>query len=329
MKNRQLGANGPSVGAFGFGCMQLTPHTLGRQSYDEAEGVATIQAALDAGISLLNTGDFYSMGLNEMLVGKAIVGRRDQAYVSVKFGAMRSTSGGFGGFDFRPNAVKNFCCYSLQRLGVDVIDLYQPGRADPTLPVEDTIGAIADLIKEGKVRHLGVSEYNAAQLRRAHAVHPVTALEIEYSLASRFIEPEILPTARELGVGVVAYSVVTKGLLTGSISGELPPGDVRQMFPKFQGENLKKNMAAVEQFKQMAERKGATPAQIAIAWVLAQGNDIVPVIGMSSRGRIPENLKALSIELTANDLAELNSLFAPGVIAGGRYPGALAAIAAS
>ena len=183
--------------------------------------------------------------------------------------------------------------------------------------------------KSDAIRHLGVSEYNAAQLRRAHAVHPVTALEIEYSLASRFIEPEILPTARELGVGVVAYSVVTKGLLTGSISGELPPGDVRQMFPKFQGENLKKNMAAVEQFKQMAERKGATPAQIAIAWVLAQGNDIVPVIGMSSRGRIPENLKALSIELTANDLAELNSLFAPGVIAGGRYPGALAAIAAS
>ena len=185
------------------------------------------------------------------------------------------------------------------------------------------------MIKEGKVRHLGVSEYNAAQLRRAHAVHPVTALEIEYSLASRFIETEILPTARELGVGIVAYSVVTKGLLAGSVLAELPPDDVRRTFPKFQGENLKKNIAAVERFKQMAQRKGVTLAQIAIAWVLAQGKDIVPIVGTSRRGRIPENLKAVDIQLTANDLAELNSLFAPGAIVGARYPGPLAAIAAS
>ncbi len=262
-----------------------------------------------------------SAGASEMLVGKAIRDRRDQAFVSVKFGALRSAAGPFLGFDCRPNAVKNFCAYSLRRLGVEVIDLYQPARVDPGVPVEDTIGAVADLIKEGKVRRLGVSEYNAAQLRRAHAIHPVAALEIEYSLASRFIEAEILPTARELGVSVAAYSVITpKGLLTGDMPPQLAPGDERAAFPRFQGENLKKNIAAVDGLKRVADAKGATPAQIAIAWVLAQGSDIVSVIGMSSRKRVPENLKAADIVLLEDDLSQLDALFRPGAIAGGRYP---------
>ena len=329
MQLRRLGTDGPKVFALGLGCMRMTPLTPGQSAFNEAEVIATIHAALDAGVSLLNTGDFYSMGLNELLIGKAIRDRRDQAFVSVKFGAQRSAAGAFLGFDMRPNAVKNFCAYSLQRLGVDVIDLYQPARVDPGVPLEDTIGAVADLIQEGKVRHLGVSEYNAAQLRRAHAVHPVTALEIEYSLASRFIEPEILPAARELGVGVVAYSVVTQGLLTGTFPSELPPGDERQVFPRFQGENLKRNVAAVEALRHVADAKGATPAQIAIAWVLAQGPDIVPIVGMSRRERLPENLAALEIRLSPDDLATLDALFHSDAIVGGRYPAALAAIAAS
>lgn len=329
MKHKTLGSNGPSISEIGLGCMRMTPLVLGRDKMDEAEGIATIQAALEVGVSMLNTGDFYSMGLNEMLVAKAIRDRRDQAFVSVKFGALRSTTGAFLGFDMRPKAVKNFCAYSLQRLGVDEIDLYQPARVDPEVPVEDTIGAVAELVQEGKVRYVGVSEYNAAQLRRAHAVHPIAALEIEYSLASRFIEAEILPTARELGVGVVAYSVVTQGLLTGSFPATLPAGDERQVFPRFQPENLKKNIAVVQGLAEIAKTKGATPAQIAIAWVMAQGDDIVPIVGMSSRKRIAENLGALEVELSAGDLSRLDVLFAPGAIVGGRYPEALARIAAS
>ena len=329
MKIRQLGADGPAVSQIGLGCLRMTLPPAGGGRVDEVEGIATIHAALDAGVSFLNTGDFYSAGANEILVGKAIKDRRDQAIVSVKFGALRSASGPFLGFDCRPNAVKNFCAYSLQRLGVEVIDLYQPCRVDPGVPLEDTIGAVADLIKEGKVRYLGVSEYNAAQLRRAHAVHPVAALEIEYSLASRFIEAEILPAARELGVGVAAYSVITKGLLTGEMPSQLAPGDERAVFPRFQGENLKKNIAAVDGLIRLAEVKGATPAQLAIAWVMAQGPDIVPIVGMSSRKRVPENLKAADIELSRDDLARLDALFRPGVIAGGRYPAALEAVAAS
>ncbi|MGE4431142.1 MAG: aldo/keto reductase [Sphingobium sp.] len=320
MEMRKLGANGPQISAIGLGCMRMTPLTVQGGWTGKAEGIATIHAALDAGVTLINTGDFYSMGANEALVGEVLRDRRDKAFVSVKFGAMRSPSGQFLGFDARPNAIKNFCSYSLQRLGVEVIDLYQPARIDPGVPVEDTIGAVADLIKEGKVRYLGVSEYNADQLRRAHAVHPVTALEIEYSLASRFIEPEILPTARELGVGVIPYSVVTQGLLTGTLSTDLPADDTRRMFPRFQGDNLAKNMAAVDALRAIAERKGATPAQIAVAWVLAQGDDLVPLVGMSNRSRLPENLGALDLDLTPEDLADLDRAFAPGAIAGSRYP---------
>ena len=320
MDVRQLGKAGPQVSSLGLGCMRMTALRGVDTGAGDAEAIATIHAALDAGVSLLNTGDFYGMGANELLVGKAIKDRRDQAFVSVKFGTLRSPTGAMLGFDCRPQAVKNFCSYSLRRLGVDVIDLYQPARVDPAVPIEDTIGAIADLIQDGKVRYLGVSEFNAEQLRRANAVHPVSALEIEYSLASRFIEDEILPAARELGVGIVAYGVVTQGLLTGAVSAELPPGDVRRMFPRFQGDNLQKNLAAVAALRTVAEAKGKTLAQLAIAWVLAQGKDIVPLIGMSNRSRVPENLAALEVELTDADLETLDTAFAPGAIAGFRYP---------
>src|SRR6201996_5210039 len=214
MKNRRLGKNGPLVSAIGLGCMRMSG-MVGRRTDDDSESLSTIRAALDAGINLLDTGDFYGMGHNEMLVSKAIAGRRDDAFLSVKFGALRSPSGAFLGADLRGNSVKNFAAYSLQRLNVDVIDLYQPGRLDPSIPVEETIGAITDLIREGKVRYLGLSEVNAQQLRKAHAIHPVSALQIEYSLASRFIEKDILPTARELGIAVVAYNVTAQRLLTG------------------------------------------------------------------------------------------------------------------
>ena len=329
MDMRQLGRDGPTVAALGVGCMRMTALRGADPVGGDVEGIATIHAALDAGLTLLNTGDFYGTGANELLVGKAIRDRRDQAFVSVKFGVLRSPSGAPLGFDCRPNAVKNFCSYSLRRLGVDVIDLYQPARVDPNVPVEDTVGAVADLIKEGKVRHLGVSEYNAGQLRKAHAVHPVAALEIEYSLTSRFIEEEILPTARELGVGLVPYGVVNQGLLTGSVSGELPEGDARRVFPRFQGENLQKNLEAVAVLRRVAERRGGTPAQVAIAWVLAQGRDIVPLIGMSRSARVPENLGALDVRLTDGDLAELGTAFAPGAIAGFRSPEAARATLAS
>lgn len=284
-------------------------------------GIATIQAALDAGINLLNTGDFYGMGHNEMLVGRALQGRRDQAIVSVKFGAQKSPSGAFLGFDSRPASIKNFAAYSLQRLGVEVIDIYQPARIAPDVPIEDTVGAIADLIQEGKVRFLGLSEANAAQLRRAHAVHPVTALEIEYSLATRLLERDILPTARELGVGIVGYGVVAQGLLLGDMTAPLPPEDRRaKLFPRFQGPNLVHNLERVAVLKELAAARGCTPAQLAIAWVLTRGADIVPLVGMSQPGRLPENLAALDLSLSAADLLLLDETFADGAIVGDRQP---------
>jgi aryl-alcohol dehydrogenase-like predicted oxidoreductase len=271
---------------------------------------------------MLNTGDFYGMGHNEMLIGRALKGRRrDDAVISVKFGAQRSPTGAFLGFDTRPAAVKNFAAYSLKRLGVDVIDMYQPARIDPSVPVEDTVGAIADLIEEGKVRYLGLSEANAEHLRRAHAVHPVSALEIEYSLATRLIEPEILPTARELGVGIVAYSVVAQGLLLGTIEGPLPADDPRgHLFPRFQGDNLLHNLERVAVLKELAAAREASPAQVAIAWVLSRGDDIVPLIGMSRPGRLPENLATVDMQLSPGELAMLDEAFAPGAIAGDRQP---------
>jgi aryl-alcohol dehydrogenase-like predicted oxidoreductase len=288
--------------------MRMSSFAGPKSSTDDEEGIATIQAALEAGINFLNTGDFYGMGHNELLVGQAIKGRRDQALISVKFGALRSPSGQFLGIDVRPNAVKNFAAYSLQRLGVDVIDIYQPGRIDPNVPVEETVGAIVDLIKEGKVRYLGLSETGAENIRRAHKVHPVTALEIEYSLGTRFIEKEILPTVRELGIGLVAHGVVGQGLLTGSVGNDLPPNDVRRQLPK----KLEKGSF----LERMARQKNCTMTQLAIAWVLSQGEDIVPLVGMSHRARLTENLKAFDVMLTKEDLNDLDRAFALGAIPG-------------
>jgi aryl-alcohol dehydrogenase-like predicted oxidoreductase len=314
MEMRTLGQTGPRVSAMGLGCMRMSSLVGPKSSTDDEEGIATIQAALEAGINFLNTGDFYGMGHNELLVGQAIKGRRDQALISVKFGALRSPSGQFLGIDVRPNAVKNFAAYSLQRLGVDVIDIYQPGRIDPNVPVEETVGAIADLIKEGKVRYLGLSETDAENIRRAHKVHPVTALEIEYSLGTRFIEKEILPTVRELGIGLVAHGVVGQGLLTGSVGNDLPPNDVRRQLPKFDQENLPKNLEKVLFLERMARQKNCTTTQLAIAWVLSQGEDIVPLVGMSHRARLTENLKAFDVTLTKEDLNDLDQTFALGAI---------------
>jgi aryl-alcohol dehydrogenase-like predicted oxidoreductase len=316
MITMRLGKEGPLVSALGLGCNRMSL----QNPRNDDESIATIQAALDAGINYLNTADFYGSGHNESLIGRAIKGRRDQAFISVKFGAMFSPAGQFMGLDGRPNSVKNFAAYSLQRLGVDVIDLYQPGRPDPEVPFEDTIGAVADLIKEGKVRYLGVSEVGADNLRRAHKVHPVSALEIEYSLACRFIEPEILPTARELGVTIVPYRVLADGLLTGALTSASLGGDSRMQPPRMQGENLEHNIAAIAPLKEMAAAKGCTPAQLAVAWLLSRGDDIFALVGMTRPARLQENLQILDIRFSAQELADLERAFAPGVILGDRYP---------
>ena len=312
-----LGKNGPLVSRLGLGCMRMSP-VWGAPGKDEDESIATIRMALDSGINFLNTGDFYGSGHNELLVGKAIKGRRDDAFLSVKFGAI-IYGGKFIGLDLRPLSIRNFIDYSLVRLGVETIDLYQPCRLDNVVPVEDVIGTVADLIREGKVRYLGVSEINAAQLRKAHSIYPVTALEIGYSLADREIERELLPTAKELGIGVVAFANTAEGLLTGELKAPLPAGDYRGHFPRFQGENLVKNLARVEVLKTMAREKGYTPAQLAIAWVNAQGDDIMPLVSMSQRSRLPENVQALGIRFTPEEMDILNTHFAPGAIAGGTY----------
>lgn len=317
MKMMQLGADGPEVSKLGLGCMRMSGPVASR---DDAESVATIRAALDAGVTFLDAGDYYGAGHNEMLVGQAIKDSGEKAFLSVKFGGMRSASGAFLGIDVRPAAVKNFAAYSLQRLGVDVIDLYQPGRLDPDVPVEDTVGAVAGLIAEGKVRYLGLSEVNAQQLRAAHDVHPVTALEIEYSLATRFIEPEILPTARELGIGIVAYGITGHGLLTGALTTKSALGDQRGESPRLQGDNLIRNLEKVDVLREIAGRTGCSPAQLALAWVLARGQDVLALVGMSRRARIAENLQELDIVLTEETLAELDTVFALGAIAGDRYP---------
>src|SRR6185369_3782007 len=266
----------------------------------------------------LNTGDFYASGHNELLVGKAIKGRRDDAFISVKFGAIFYGSQWLG-LDLRPIAIKNFINYSLVRLGIETIDLYQPCRLDNSVPVEDVIGTVADLVKEGKVRYLGVSEITADQLRKANSIHPVTALEIGYSLAERQIERDLLPTAKELGIGVVAFANTAEGLLTGEMKAPLPKTDYRNHFSRFQGENLVKNLEKVKVLKQMAKTKGFTPTQLAIAWVNVQGDHIMPLVSMSRRSRLTENMQVMDIRFTPDELNKLNTHFAPGAILGGTY----------
>jgi len=300
-----------------LGCMRMSA-IWGGPVNDESESIATIHAALDQGINFLNTGDFYGSGHNEMLIGKAIKDRGDEAFISVKFGAI-FYNGQWIGMDLRPIAIKNFINYSLVRLGVETIDLYQPSRMDGSVPLEDIIGTVADLIKEGKVRHLGVSEITGEQLRQANDIHPVTALEIGYSLADRQIETDLLPTAKELGIGVVAFANTAEGLLTGEMTAPLPAGSYHNHFSRFQGENLIKNLEKVEVLKSIAKEKGCTPAQLAIAWVNAQGDHIMPLVSMSRRSRLPENIAAMEIEFSPAELHTLDTEFSIGAILGGTY----------
>jgi len=316
---KKLGRNGPSVSSLGLGCMRMSASFGGRVK-DEAESIATIQTALDNGINFINTADFYGSGHNEQLIGRALRGRREQAIISVKCGVQMTPGGAFGGLDLRPASIKNYIGYSLVRLGVEAIDIYQPARLDPSVPVEDVIGTIADLIKEGKVRWLGLSEVNAEQLRKAHGTYPVTVLEVEYSLAKRQIEPEILPAARDLGIGIVAYGSTAQGLLTGTVRAPLELNDHRHRLPRFQGDNLVKNLEKVEILTSMANEKGFTHTQLAIAWLLTRGKDILPLVGMSRRFHLAENLQALEIRFTQAELNTLNSTFTIGAILGDSFP---------
>jgi aryl-alcohol dehydrogenase-like predicted oxidoreductase len=295
---------------------------------DRAESIATIHAALEAGVTLLDTGDFYAMGHNEMLIGEALraapAARREQALTSVKFGALRGPDGSWLGYDGRPAAVKSFAAYSLQRLGVDHIDVYRIARLDPDVPIEDTVGAIAELVEKGYVRHIGLSEVGAETIRRAAATAPVSDLQIEYSLISRGIEDEILPTTRELGIAITAYGVLSRGLISGHFTADrqLGPGDFRAMSPRFQGDNLRHNLNLVEALRKIAEQKGVSVAQIAIAWVLSRGEDIVPLVGARRRDRLTEALGALDVTLEPADLAAIEEAVPAGAAAGDRYPAA-------
>jgi aryl-alcohol dehydrogenase-like predicted oxidoreductase len=321
MKHRQLGTAGPRVSALGLGCMGMSGMY---GPADRSESIATIHAALDAGITLLDTGDFYGMGHNEMLIGEALktTAARDQARLSVKFGALRDPNNGWTGYDARPAAVKNFLAYTLQRLGLDHIDIYRPARLDPNVPIEDTIGAIADMVKAGYIRHIGLSEVGPGTIRRAAAVHPICDLQIEFSLISRGIEDAILPTCRELGIGITAYGVLSRGLITGNWNKNAAAGDFRVHSPRFQGENADKNLALVEALRIIANVKGASVAQIAIAWVAAQGDDIVPLVGSRRRSQLDEALSALEIPLTPADLAAIEQAIPKGAAAGERYAAA-------
>ncbi|MFC9126821.1 aldo/keto reductase [Streptomyces sp. NPDC057099] len=325
MRTRPLGTTGPQVSALGLGCMGMS--ALYGET-DRAESIATLHAALEAGVTLLDTGDFYGMGHNEMLIGEALraapAARREQAQVSVKFGGLRDPDGGWSGYDGRPAAVKNFAAYSLQRLGVDHIDVYRIARLDPDVPIEETVGAIAELVEKGYVRHIGLSEVGAETIRRAAATAPISDLQIEYSLISRGIEEEILPATRELGIGITAYGVLSRGLISGHFTADrqLGAGDFRAMSPRFQGENLRHNLDLVEALRKIAEQKGASVAQIAIAWVLSRGEDIVPLVGARRRDRLTEALGALDVTLDAADLTAIEEAVPAGAAAGERYPAA-------
>ena len=321
MDTRSLGTTGLTVSALGLGCMGMSDFY---GPADEAESIATIQAALDAEITLLDTGDYYAAGHNELLIGEALRGRkREQAVVSVKFGLMRGPDGSIVGNDLRPAAVKNFLAYTLRRLGTDYVDIYRPGRVFPDVPIEETVGAIGEMVEAGYVRHVGLSEVGAETIRRAHAVHAISDLQIEYSLLSRGIEDEILPTCRELGIGLTAYGVLSRGLLSGHWSKEraksLTTHDFRASAPRFTGENLERNLALVETLRITAEAKDATVAQLAIAWALSRGEDVVPLVGARRRERLTEALGALELELTPEDLARIEDAVPADAAAGERY----------
>jgi aryl-alcohol dehydrogenase-like predicted oxidoreductase len=325
VKTHQLGKTGPVVSAFGLGCMGMSD-MYGPS--DRAESLATLDAAVERGMTLIDTGDFYGMGHNEMLIGEALKRhKREDLVISVKTGALRDPAGAFLGFDARPAALKNFLAYSLKRLGVDHIDIYRPSRLDASVPIEDSIGAIAEMVQAGYVRHIGLSEVGAETIRRAAKVAPIVDLQIEYSLISRGIEAEILPTLRELGIGVTAYGVLSRGLISGHWTKDSASGgrDFRAHSPRFQGDNLDANLALVEALRAVAERKGVTTAQAAIAWVAAQGDDIVPLIGARRRDRLTEALGALDVTLSTEDLAAIEAAVPKDAAAGTRYAEAMMA----
>ena len=314
---RRLGRHGPELSSLGLGCMGMSDFY---GAAERAESLATIHAALGAGVTLFDTGDFYGMGHNELLLREALQGgRRERVFLQVKFGAQRDPAGAFLGFDARPVAVKTALAYTLKRLGTDYVDLYQPARLDPAVPIEDTVGAIAELVRAGYVRHIGLSEMGAATIRRAHAVHPITAVQLEYSLMSRRPETDILPAVRALGIGVTAYGVLSRGLLGGRRAEPPPPQDFRGHFPRFQGENLQRNLALVESLQRIAQEKGVTPAQLAIAWVLSRGTDILPLIGARTRAQLQEALGALDIALGPEELDRIARAVPADLVAGARY----------
>ena len=323
MNHQQLGSHGPQVSAIGLGTMGMSDMY---GPADRSESITTIHAALDKGVTLLDTGDFYGMGHNEMLLGEALKRtNREQVQLSVKFGALRGPGPGeFHGYDSRPAAVRNFIAYSLKRLGVEYIDIYRPARLDPNVPIEDTIGAIADLIKQGYVRYAGLSEVGAKTIRRAQAVHPIADLQIEYSLISRGIEREIIPTCRELGIGITAYGVLSRGLISGHWHKDSDKGDFRSRAPRFQGANLDANLALVERLRAVARTIGVSVAQVAIAWVIAraatQRISLVPLIGARRRDRLTESLGALAVRLTPEQMADIEQAIPPDAAAGERYP---------
>jgi aryl-alcohol dehydrogenase-like predicted oxidoreductase len=319
MKKRRLGKNGPELSALGLGCMGMSEFYGPR---DDAESIATLQAALDAGVNFLDTADIYGPRTNEELVGKAIAKRRGEAFLATKFGIVRGPNPTDRGANGRPDYVKASCDGSLKRLGLDTIDLYYQHRVDPNTPIEDTVGAMVELKQAGKIRHLGLSEASSKTLRRAAKVHPITALQSEYSLWSRDVEDDILATCRELGIGFVPYSPLGRGFLTGQIKRfeDLAQDDFRRNSPRFQGENFARNLALVERIGEIASEKGVTKSQLALAWVLAQGDDIVPIFGTKRRSYLADNLGALDVVLSPADLARIDAVAPKGAAAGERYP---------